>query len=78
MDRVTHLIHQHHDDGQLGEHLERQGAPRDDGVLEAEREKQYEEDGNNWMTNAGHWRHLSTAKAPSNEVIRTDILLSHV
>ena len=29
----THLVHQHHDDGQLRQHLERQRAPRDDGVL---------------------------------------------
>lgn len=33
--RNTNLIHQHDYDGQLGQHLERQGPPWDDGVLKA-------------------------------------------
>lgn len=35
-DNVTNLIHQHDYDRQLSKHLERQGPPWDDCVLEAE------------------------------------------
>ncbi len=37
---VTNLIHQHHYDGQLCKHLERQRPPGDDGVLGAEKKRE--------------------------------------